>query len=398
MFKHKKWSRGTRAIVTSIFAGLVMLSAIGGYNAPPTITLASSQVATDIEKTDDSIYMVEGNLSSLHSPSLSINDSVVKIKEDNTFSKAVNLREGSNTIKVVAISEKGSDTKSLTVYRTTKEELAERAKQIEQKKDDDERLAKRKIKEERDKQYKVSTAQDTKKESTLYKVVSITDGDTIKISLNGEKKTIRFIGFDTPETKDPRKPVQCFGREASSKMQSLVQSKRVRIQSDPSQGDKDKYGRLLRYVYLEDGRNVGYEMINQGFAKEYTYDSAYQYQSQFKSAEKKAIKAKKGLWSASTCNGKVNQLYTAASPRVKSMPQGVSPPVRKAPTPAVRSTPPARVSKPAPQSSSTSGVVKMSRSGICHQPGSTYYGRTTNFTPYKDINQCLGAGGRMPLR
>jgi len=147
MFKHKKWSRGTRAIVTSIFAGLVMLSAIGGYNAPPTITLASSQVATDIEKTDDSIYMVEGNLSSLHSPSLSINDSVVKIKEDNTFSKAVNLREGSNTIKVVAISEKGSDTKSLTVYRTTKEELAERAKQIEQKKDDDERLAKRKIKE-----------------------------------------------------------------------------------------------------------------------------------------------------------------------------------------------------------------------------------------------------------
>ena len=144
----------------------------------------------------------------------------------------------------------------------------------------------------------------TKLDGPLYKVVSVVDGDTIKVELNGKKETIRFIGMDTPETKDPRKPVQCYGPEAYSRMQHYAQSKSVRLESDPSQGDRDKYDRLLRYVYTEDGKNIAYQMIKEGYAREYTYSKAYVYQGEFKQAQKYAKDNSQGLWAANTCGGK----------------------------------------------------------------------------------------------
>lgn len=158
-----------------------------------------------------------------------------------------------------------------------------------------------------DNQKKEAAAQQITTSGDLYKVTSITDGDTIKVDINGKIETLRFIGIDTPETKDPRKPVQCFGPEASSKMQSFVQSKSVRLASDATQDNRDKYGRLLRYVFLEDGRNVGYEMVKDGYAHEYTYDKPYKYQSQFKRAEQTAHDSYSGLWATTTCNGITNQ-------------------------------------------------------------------------------------------
>ena len=79
------------------------------------------------------------------------------------------------------------------------------------------------------------------------------DGDTIDVIINGQEERLRLIGVDTPETKDPRKPVQCFGVEASSKATELLLNKKVRLEFDSSQSKRDKYNRLLAYIYREDG-------------------------------------------------------------------------------------------------------------------------------------------------
>lgn len=87
----------------------------------------------------------------------------------------------------------------------------------------------------------------------LYSVASVVDGDTVKINLNGTTETLRLIGMDTPETVDPRKPVQCFGIEASNKAKELLNGRKVRTEKDPTQSERDIYGRLLVYIYRDDG-------------------------------------------------------------------------------------------------------------------------------------------------
>jgi endonuclease YncB( thermonuclease family) len=135
-------------------------------------------------------------------------------------------------------------------------------------------------------------------------VVYVTDGDTIKVMRGGTKETVRLIGVDTPETKDPRKPVQCFGREASKKTTDLLLGKHVRLEYDPVAGDKDKYGRLLRYVFLDDGTNISRQLIFDGYAHEYTYEAQlYKYRDDFTAAEEDARENKRGLWADDACSG-----------------------------------------------------------------------------------------------
>jgi len=137
---------------------------------------------------------------------------------------------------------------------------------------------------------------------TLYQVVHVVDGDTIQVDINGSKETIRLIGVDTPEVVDPRKPVQCFGREASNKTKEILIGKKVRLESDPTQSNRDKYQRPLRYVFLEDGTLFNKLLIEQGYAHEYTYQSnSYRYQLEFKTAEKDARENKRGLWAEDIC-------------------------------------------------------------------------------------------------
>ena len=136
-----------------------------------------------------------------------------------------------------------------------------------------------------------------------YSVASVVDGDTIKINMNGTTETLRLIGMDTPETVDPRKPVQCFGKEASNKAKELLSGQKVRIEKDSTQDERDKYGRLLAYVWREDGLFYNEYMIKQGYAHEYTYDLPYKYQSQFKADQTYARENQLGLWSPNTCNG-----------------------------------------------------------------------------------------------
>lgn len=141
----------------------------------------------------------------------------------------------------------------------------------------------------------------------LYKVVKVVDGDTIDIYKDGKNVKVRLIGIDTPETVDPRRQAQCFGREASAEAHRLLDGSMVAIETDPSQDAYDKYGRLLAYVFLQDGTMVNQQMIAEGYAHEYTYHLPYKYQSDFKKAEKIARKLSNGLWAEDTCAGNTKQ-------------------------------------------------------------------------------------------
>ncbi len=127
-------------------------------------------------------------------------------------------------------------------------------------------------------------------------VLRVVDGDTIHVEIDNKEETVRLIGVDTPETVDPRKPVQCFGKEASNFTKQTLSDKTVFLEKDETQGNLDKYQRLLRYIFLEDGTNVNKLLIQEGYAHEYTYHLPYKYQSEFKQAEKEARENNKGLW------------------------------------------------------------------------------------------------------
>ena len=137
--------------------------------------------------------------------------------------------------------------------------------------------------------------------TTAYEVERVIDGDTVVVLIGAAPVTIRLIGIDTPETVDPRKPVQCFGAEASQRAKSILESRRVFLETDPSQGDRDTYGRLLAYVFLSDGSNFNQKMIAEGYAHEYTYDLPYKYQNEFRKAERQARQKELGLWAPGVC-------------------------------------------------------------------------------------------------
>jgi micrococcal nuclease len=162
----------------------------------------------------------------------------------------------------------------------------------------------------------------------LYSVTKVVDGDTITVDLDGKATTLRLIGINTPETVDPRKPVECFGKEASDKAKTLFSGKQVRLEADPTQGELDKYQRLLRYVFLPDGTNFNKLMIEQGYAYEYTYNIPYKYQVEFKQAEQEARAAKRGLWADNACGAAAVSSASTATP---TTPKPVPAPTSTAP-------------------------------------------------------------------
>jgi micrococcal nuclease len=137
-------------------------------------------------------------------------------------------------------------------------------------------------------------------------VVKVVDGDTLDVRLNGQTLRLRLIGINTPESVDPRQPVECFGREASDRAKALLTGQTVFLESDPSQTDRDRYDRLLRYVWFRNGQLFNLVMIAEGFAYEYTYDVPYKYQPLFRRAQLDTQQRQIGLWSPKTCNGRTN--------------------------------------------------------------------------------------------
>ena len=182
--------------------------------------------------------------------------------------------------------------------------------------------------------------QTTQQQTNTVLVTRVIDGDTIEIEGG---LSVRYIGIDTPETVDPRKPVQCFGVEATNKNKELVSGKRVRLEKDVS--EIDKYGRLLRYIYVGD-TFVNLELVKQGFAYSSTYPPDVKYQSQFTEAQRQAKEQNKGLWGS--C------------------------PVAT-PTPTITATPPTTQQ---PSSCDIKGNISSSDEKIYHVPGCTSYNVT----------------------
>ena len=133
----------------------------------------------------------------------------------------------------------------------------------------------------------------------LYPVVYVDDGDTIIVKTPTGEETVRFLGVDTPEVKDPRKPVQCYGEIASAHTKQVMKGASVRLEPDPEDTDRDKYGRLLRYVYLPDGTLYNAELISDGYGFAYTVFPITKL-DQFKALEAKAKAQNRGLWAS--CN------------------------------------------------------------------------------------------------
>lgn len=136
---------------------------------------------------------------------------------------------------------------------------------------------------------------------TTHLVTKVRDGDTIEVEYEGQIKAVRLVGINTPETVDPRKPVECFGASASARLKQLLMGQAVTLESDKTQQDADRYGRLLRFVFLN-GADVGLQMITEGLAEESLYSAIpHKYRETYLTAEQQAQLAKAGLWADGVC-------------------------------------------------------------------------------------------------
>ena len=142
---------------------------------------------------------------------------------------------------------------------------------------------------------------------TFVKVKKVVDGDTFQTEDN---KTVRMIGIDTPETVDPRKPVQCYGKEASAKTKALIENQTVGLIKDIS--ETDKYGRLLRYVY-KDKVFINEFLVQEGFARASSYPPDIAEQEAFHQAEQEAREQGKGLWDGCASQSSTTQKQTSQS-------------------------------------------------------------------------------------
>ncbi len=152
-------------------------------------------------------------------------------------------------------------------------------------------------------------------------VSDVVDGDTIKVVSRGFETPVRLIGIDTPETVHPSTPVQCFGPAASAMTTRLLPiGQRVRLVTDPTQHTRDRYARLLAYVFTP-GRagargSVNFTLVRTGRAKVYVYGGVrFGYTDAFLRAQSRARKAKTGLWGP-PCNGNT----TRPDPSARSTP------------------------------------------------------------------------------
>ena len=127
------------------------------------------------------------------------------------------------------------------------------------------------------------------------RVVSVHDGDTITVAMDGRKEKIRLVGIDTPELQDERPEYRAAGYEARNYARSRLGGETVTLETDPRQSDRDGYGRLLRYVILGDGTNVNEDLVRKGYARVYDRFN-FTLKPRFKAAETEAKRLKLGVW------------------------------------------------------------------------------------------------------
>jgi micrococcal nuclease len=128
-------------------------------------------------------------------------------------------------------------------------------------------------------------------------VVRVVDGDTIRVHLGDRTERVRYIGIDTPESVKPGTPVQCYAERASQANAALVAGRRVRLVADAER--RDRYGRLLAYVYREpDGAFVNAALVRDGYARTLTIPPNVAHAGDFSRLAGQARQAGRGLWRA----------------------------------------------------------------------------------------------------
>jgi micrococcal nuclease len=129
-------------------------------------------------------------------------------------------------------------------------------------------------------------------------VERVVDGDTVVVHTGSRQEKVRLVGIDTPETVDPRKAVQCFGKEASDRTKALLpKGTVVRLERDVEA--RDVYGRLLAYVYrASDGMFVNLDLAEEGYARPLTIPPNVAYAERFAAAATEAARNGRGLWRA----------------------------------------------------------------------------------------------------
>jgi len=124
-------------------------------------------------------------------------------------------------------------------------------------------------------------------------VTQVVDGDTVWVRLaSGKSEKVRLIGIDAAERG------ACFAAQAGDRARQLALSKPVVLRGDRTQATRDRYGRLLAYVWVPGGRDLGYQLVAGGFAKVYVYGNPFQRLSAYRGAESRAKSSRTGSWKA----------------------------------------------------------------------------------------------------
>ena len=133
-------------------------------------------------------------------------------------------------------------------------------------------------------------------ENNLAHVVRAVDGDTLVVTIAGKEERVRMLGINAPESVDPKRPVQCYGPEASKRMHTLADGKDAVLVPEPKD-DRDTFGRLLRFVEIG-GTDIGAEMIAEGYAENYCSHYPHPRCSAYDTLQAKAMQAGAGMWTA----------------------------------------------------------------------------------------------------
>jgi micrococcal nuclease len=145
-----------------------------------------------------------------------------------------------------------------------------------------------------------STAESAFESGSAYPFIRVVDGDTVIVGIRGESKYVRLIGIDAPEPNVSSGP-ECYATEATEHLKEIARTGSVVLHYDESQGTYDKFSRILAYVQLPDGTDLGERMLRDGYAREFMYDAPYARRDAYLSAEQDAMSTEAGLWSPETC-------------------------------------------------------------------------------------------------
>ncbi len=310
-YKTDRFTKKTKIITVlvpaSLFILLIILVVIGyARDVQPTLALTTGTKIT----TEENKITIEGT----YTPSdrkVWINNELIKSSEGK-FETTVDLKDGENVIRVSAGDYKRADEEIIVVKNPKPTTIPATPIPLNTA---------------------TPVPEATQIVDEYYIISKVIDGDTYQVTKDGKKDTIRVIGINSPETVDPRKPVECFGKEASARAKSVLTDKKVRLEADDSQGNTDKYGRLLRYIFTEKGTDVGLWLIKDGYAYEYTYNIPYKYQSKYKDAQSQANSNKLGLWADNACVTPTPTLKPTSeyvpptNPPVKQQQNNIAPPV-----------------------------------------------------------------------